>query len=271
MPHTVRPPACAGRFYPADTDELEATVRAMLDSDGQQPGPAADAPPKALIGPHAGYVFSGEVAGHAYRTLKTGSDTPPYIERVVLAGPSHFVQFDGIATSPADAFRTPLGDVPVARELADRLIDDSVLRADAEPHAREHSLETHLPFLQMTLDDFAILPVLTGDRDPAPLVSLFDKVWGDEGTLIAVSSDLSHYLDYETARAVDRQTCQHIEARDPDALQQGSACGRTAIRALLQVANRHDLQVRTLDLRNSGDTAGDRDQVVGYGAWALSR
>ncbi len=261
MSSTTRTTACAGRFYPSDPDELQSTVRAYLAGES-----ATNRTPRALIAPHAGYVYSGAVAGEAYREVR---NPEPPIERVVLAGPSHFVGFEGVAAPSHDRFETPLGEMSVDRDAIDTLEQDDCVHIDDEPHEREHALETHLPFIREAIGDVPIVPLVTGDSDPDTLASCFER-WDDPGTLLAVSSDLSHYLDYETAKEVDAETCRAIEQFQAKKLERGTACGRTAIRALLTLAKHRKYGVKTLEMKNSGDTAGDRDRVVGYGAWIFA-
>ncbi len=260
MPIT-RPAAVAGRFYPADPSELEAAVEAHLacgDADGK--------PPKAAIAPHAGYVYSGDVAGRAFAALRRASDQ---IRRVVLIGPAHHVGFEGLAISGADRFETPLGAVAVDAAARDRLIDAGLVEQLDEPHAPEHSLETHLPFLQKVLGDFELVPIVTGLASAEQVAQVLDEVWGAEETFISVSSDLSHFHTYDEARDIDARTCRAIEAMRPADIGRDDACGRLAIQGLLISAKRRNLSVETLDLRNSGDTAGPKDRVVGYGAWVV--
>ncbi len=259
----VRPPAVAGTFYPGSTGRLQEAVDSYL----AEVRPAATgSPPKALIAPHAGYVYSGPVAASGYRLLEPVAET---IERVVLIGPSHRVPLKGLAVSSADAFETPLGRVPVDRAAVDHLLElPQVCEFDAA-HAAEHSLEVHLPFLQRVLREFRLVPICAGDASTREVAGALDLVWGGPETLIVVSSDLSHYYDYETARIKDAATTRAIERLDPTALDAESACGRIAIRGLLDVARRRGLQAHSIDVRNSGDTAGPRDSVVGYGAYAF--
>ncbi len=259
----VRPAAVAGSFYPADPRRLEAEVRGFLAAAAAPAG----APPKALVAPHAGYVYSGPVAGNAFRQLAPWREA---IDRVVLLGPSHFVPFMGLALPAAAAFATPLGDVPVAAAAADRLAGlPQVVVADA-PHGREHSLEVELPFLQVALERFELVPLAVGDASPDEVAAVLDRLWGGAETLIVVSTDLSHYRDYATAAALDRATADAVVALDVDGIAVGAACGRNPLRGLLQAARQRGLVVSELDLRSSGDTAGGRDRVVGYGAFALA-
>jgi len=258
----VRPPAVAGMFYPASADELGADIDGMLDEAA-----ARGEPPKAIIVPHAGYIYSGPIAAAAYALLRPIRDR---IRRVVLLGPAHRLPFRGFALPSVKAFRTPLGDIPIDRPAIDRLRGLPEVKILDEAHAGEHCLEVHLPFLQRTLGSFALLPVVVGVASGEDVAKLLEAVWGGPETLIVISSDLSHYHDYATARSLDGHTAGAIERLDGAALDEDSACGRVPIRGLLEVAKRRGLACRRLDLRNSGDTAGPRDQVVGYGAWALT-
>lgn len=259
----VRQPAVAGSFYPADSRTLAAEVSAYLRDVSL---PAAPTPPKALIVPHAGFIYSGPVAASAYATLR-GRPTP--VERVVLLGPSHRVALTGLAATAADAFLTPLGAVPVDRDAVERALEFRQVHLAEAAHQFEHSLEVQLPFLQQVLDDFSLVPFAVGDASAAEVDEVLEALWGGEETLVVISSDLSHYYDYATAQRLDADTTRAIEAGEPDRLGSESACGRVPVRGLLLTARRHGLRCRTLDLRNSGDTAGPRDQVVGYGAYAF--
>ena len=257
-----RIPAVAGLFYPAAASELERdVVRFLAHAQGE------DAEPKALILPHAGYVYSGPVAATGYKCL---AERRASVRRVVLIGPTHRALYQGIATSGAKAFVTPLGRVPVdhvAVKAAEAL--PHVLRHDAA-HAPEHCLEVHLPFLQVVLDEFSIVPLLVGDASPAEVADVLEALWGDDETIVVVSSDLSHYHDYGTARVLDHETSEAIEAFDTTPIHGRRACGHLPIKGLLLLAERRALAVTRLDLRSSGDTAGPREQVVGYGAWAFA-
>ncbi len=258
---TVRPPAVAGTFYPAEPH----TLRRMVDGFLEQ-GQAEGEPPKAMIVPHAGYVYSGPVAASAYARLRPHART---ISRVVLLGPSHRVAFRGIAAPEADWFETPLGRVRIDQEAIDGLLDLPWVQRSDQAHALEHSLEVHLPFLQEVLEDFALVPLVVGDAQPEQVAQVIERLWGGPETLIVVSSDLSHYLDYDSARAIDERTSRAIEGLRPGDIGFDQACGALPVRGLLQVARRRGLRGRTIDLRNSGDTAGPRDQVVGYGAYVF--
>lgn len=260
----VRPAAVAGLFYPAHAEMLRGLVRQFL-AEGR--ARASGTSPKALIVPHAGYVYSGPVAGSAYALLEPLRDT---LRRVVLLGPSHRVSFSGLALSSAEAFETPLGAVALDPAAAERLAALPQVHTSDAAHAQEHSLEVQLPFLQEVLGEFSLVPISAGDASAEEVAEAIDLLWGGAETLVLVSSDLSHYCDYEVARRLDRETTRAIEELRPEGLDEGSACGRVPVRGLLVSAARHGLGARTLDLRNSGDTAGPRDQVVGYGAYAFA-
>jgi AmmeMemoRadiSam system protein B len=259
----IRQPAVAGLFYPADPEELRESVLGFLSAAKIE----QDKAPKAIVAPHAGYVYSGPVAGSAYAELAARSSA---VKRVVLLGPSHRVPFEGLAYSAADRFLTPLGTIPVDREAFDLVSDLPQVSQMEAPFEGEHCLEVQLPFLQLVLDDFRIVPFLVGDAETDEVAEVLERLWGGAETLIVISSDLSHYLDYESARRIDTQTSRAIEALRPEAIGYNQACGRNPLNGLLREAQRHRLHARTLDLRSSGDTAGPRNQVVGYGAYAFS-
>jgi len=259
----IRPAAVAGVFYSAAATELRSEVAKLLCSDTTA---AIAQVPKALIAPHAGYIYSGPVAAAAYRRLAPARER---IRRVVLLGPSHYVGFHGLVADSAEAWQTPLGTVPIDRPLAERLIEAKLIGVLDAAHAREHSLEVHLPFLQMALGEFDLVPIVAGEASSQAAAAVLDAVWGGPETLIVVSTDLSHYLDYRTCQQTDRRTAEEIERLDPSALEPESACGRVPVSGLLVVAKRRGMSIARLDLRNSGDTAGSRDRVVGYGSWAL--
>jgi AmmeMemoRadiSam system protein B len=259
----IRPAAVAGSFYPGDAPSLAAEVATYLAAAAHDPDGAR--PPKAIIAPHAGYIYSGPVAASIYARLLPLRGS---IRRVILAGPAHRVYVRGAAVPASLSFASPLGNVPVDVETVAKLRALPFVEVSDRAHAPEHSLEVHLPFLQSVLGDFALVPVVVGEATPREMADLFDAVWGGAETLIVVSSDLSHYLPYEAARRRDRGTAQAIvglEAR----LVPDEACGATPINGLLQAARRHGMAVEQVDLRNSGDTAGSRDRVVGYGAFAF--
>ncbi len=260
----TRAPAVAGFFYPEDREELEGAVASYLAAVAQpaRGGP----PPKALIVPHAGYVYSGPVAASGYARI---AGERREIRRVVLLGPSHRVPLRGLAASSSEAFATPLGVVPVDREAVDAILELPQVQVFEAAHREEHSLEVQLPFLQYLLEDFSLVPLSVGDAEPEEVGEVIERLWGGPETLLVVSSDLSHYHDYESARQLDAATTRAIEALDPEALDPESACGRVPARGLLVAAKRHGLSVETVDLRSSGDTAGDKRRVVGYGSYVF--
>ncbi|OAN50078.1 AmmeMemoRadiSam system protein B [Magnetospirillum moscoviense] len=261
----IRPTAVAGQFYPADAAQLAQQVDSYLGQAGARAQARAQVP-KALIAPHAGYVYSGPVAASAYALLEGGRDT---ITRIVLLGPSHRVAFRGMAVSGADFWASPLGPVPIDRAFIDGLQGVPMLGSLDAAHAQEHSLEVHIPFLQRCLTRFTLVPVVIGDARPEEVAALLDAAWGGPETLIVISTDLSHYLDYPSCQKLDSASVAAIERLDPNGLGRDQACGRIPVGGLLLAAKRRGLEIVTLDVRNSGDTAGPKDRVVGYGAWAL--
>lgn len=261
--NAIRRPAVAGQFYPNDPGELRsAVVGYMAKAATAKTGPA----PKALIAPHAGYIYSGPVAANAYALIAPMKGT---IKRVILLGPCHRVPVNGCALSGADAFMTPLGPIEIDKDAAKALSDLPQVKVFDDTHAFEHSLEVHLPFLQVVLGDFKLLPLVVGQASPAEIADVLEKLWGGPETLIVVSSDLSHYLPYDTAREIDGRTRRAIENLDPAAIGRDQACGRIPVGGLLETAKRRHMRVETVDVRNSGDTAGPKDRVVGYGSWAF--
>ncbi len=224
--------------------------------------------PKAIVAPHAGYIYSGPVAASAYVRLLPAKEQ---ISRVVLLGPSHRVPLLGCACSTAHYFATPLGNIPVDRKTVNDILTLPFVREMDQAHALEHSLEVHLPFLQEVLTEFSLVPVVVGDCTPKEVAELLEKVWGGAETLIVVSSDLSHYHDYATARKMDALTCRAIEQLDVDSIDSEHACGVMPLRGLLTAAKHHGLHASTVDCRNSGDTAGPRNQVVGYGSYVFEQ
>ena len=258
---SIRKPAVAGSFYPAEPKALHAQVTALLRAA------AVGAPvPKAIIAPHAGYIYSGPIAASVYARVASARGT---IRRVVLLGPSHRVAFHGLAAPSVDYLETPLGRIAVDRSAWQQLADMPQFTIDDSPHAREHSLEVQLPFMQEALGEVAVVPLAVGDASPPEVGEVIERLWGGPETLIVISSDLSHYYDYDTAQRLDRETSSAIEALRYEDLDYESACGRVPVSGLLYVARKRGLKVSTVDLRNSGDTAGDRARVVGYGAYVV--
>lgn len=260
---TVRPAAVAGSFYPLSSEALRSAVSCYLDNAA-----SSQIVPKALIVPHAGYIYSGPIAGTAYAAARTLAGT---VSRVVLLGPSHYVAIRGLALPQCRRFRMPMGEISLDLEAC-RLA--SVMRqviVDDAPHEREHSLEVQLPFIDLSLGEVALVPFSVGDCPAEVVADVIEGLWGGDETLIVVSSDLSHYLGYEEAMTRDAATARAIERLDAASIDRSDACGAACIRGLLLAAARRGLRAVTLDLRNSGDTAGPRDAVVGYGAFAFSR
>lgn len=258
----VRPPAVAGQFYPRGPVELRRMVADFL----RNVKPDAAVAPKAIIAPHAGYFFSGPVAASACARFAPARDV---IRRVVLIGPSHHVPFQGLAASGADAFETPLGLVPVDTDAVRLICSLPQVSLVDEAHDREHSLEVHLPFLQIVLDEFKIVPLVTGNATDLQVAEVVAALWGGPETRFVISSDLSHYRTYAEACELDLATSRAIEEFRGDDISEPQACGRIPICGLLRAARQHGLHARTVDLRNSGDIAGPRNEVVGYGAFVL--
>ena len=263
---TVRPAAVAGMFYPGAPRALEANVRALLDA-APRPASTDAAWPKALIVPHAGYIYSGPIAARAYARLLPGRSR---IRRVVLLGPVHRVPIRGLALPGADSFLTPLGAVAVDAEAAGELRKLPQVCESEAAHSLEHSLEVQLPFLQTVLEAFTLVPLAVGDASPSEVAEVIERVWGGPETLIVVSSDLSHYHPYEQATEIDRSTADEILAL-ADTLDHEQACGATPINGFALCARRRNLFPELIDLRNSGDTAGEKSRVVGYAAFAFAR
>jgi AmmeMemoRadiSam system protein B len=257
----IRPPAVAGQFYPDDASELREVVRDCLQSR-----PASGIVPKAIIAPHAGYVYSGPIAGSAYTLVEQARGT---ITRVVLVGPSHRVAFKGLALSSATHFSTALGEIPIDQSAVAHIRALPQVTVLDAAHGREHSLEVHLPFLQVALGQFTLVPLVVGDASPAEVADVLEQLWGGPETLIVVSSDLSHFHNYTTARRMDAATSAAIEALRGEDIGYEDACGCVPVAGLLLAAQRHGLSARTLDVRNSGDAGGPHDRVVGYGAYAF--
>jgi len=256
----------AGSFYPGDAHALRGVIRECLDAARETTEPR-DPWPKALIVPHAGYMYSGRVAATAFVRIEASRER---VSRVVLIGPSHHVRFAGLAVPSSTAFDTPLGSVAIDETARRQILRFPFVDVLDDAHQWEHSLEVQLPFLQEVLGAFTVLPIAVGRASPAQVEEVLEALWGGEETLIVVSSDLSHYFDYDTAKRMDTATASAIESLEPERIAADDACGRIGVQGLLKAARRHGLAARTLDLRSSGDTAGCRDAVVGYGAWELT-
>lgn len=257
-----RRPAVAGLFYPGDARVLQETVDALLAA--AQPAPAEPLP-KAIVAPHAGYVYSGPVAASIYARLWPLRGR---VTRVVLLGPTHRVAIRGLAYPGCHWFETPLGKVEIDQDALDVLRMLPQVTCSPAAHAQEHSLEVHVPFLQAVLGTFKLVPLAVGHASPAEVAAVLDALWGGPETLIVVSSDLSHYLPYREAQQVDQATADAIVHLRTDIDHEG-ACGATPVSGLAYTARRRGLTAELVDLRNSGDTAGDKSRVVGYGAFAF--
>ncbi len=280
---TIRQPAVAGTFYPADQQQLHddvgqyikdalVSLRADLQTSSQSGSQTSNPVPKAIIVPHAGYIYSGPVAASAYARLLPARD---HIHRVILLGPSHQVPFRGLATSQADSFATPLGNIKIDKEAMALIADLPQVHPLDEAHALEHSLEVHLPFLLEVLNNFQLLPLVVGEASPTEVAEVLERLWGGPETLIVISSDLSHYHDYTTAQQMDKTTSKAIESLQPESIHSKDACGSRPVSGLLHLARQRGLFASTIDLRNSFDTAGgdatsSKGRVVGYGAYVFN-
>jgi AmmeMemoRadiSam system protein B len=261
---TIRPAAVAGSFYPGDAPALAAEVAAYIAE--ATPAAARARAPKAIIAPHAGYMYSGAIAGSIYARL---APLAGIVRRVVLAGPAHRVFVKGVAIPSAQGFASPLGTVALDLAALAALRKLPFVEVSDRAHAHEHSLEVHLPFLQAVLGEFALVPLVVGDASPVQMAQLLDALWGGPETLIVVSSDLSHYLPYDSARGRDRDTARAIVGLEATLVPE-EACGAAPINGLLTAARARGMSAELVDLRNSGDTAGTHDRVVGYGAFAFT-
>lgn len=258
----VRPPAVAGMFYPDSPAALAGAVDRML---AEAPPSRAESVPKALIVPHAGYMYSGTTAAAAYAQLKPASSR---IRRVVLLGPTHRVAVAGLALPEGEAFTTPLGDVHVDAAAVAALAELPQVVFSDRVHANEHSLEVHLPFLQRVLEHFTVVPLAVGDASTEEVAEVIDLLWGGPETLIVVSTDLSHFLPYDKARSVDDETCQRV-LKNNAWLETDQACGAHPLNGLLLATQRHGLMPELVATCNSGDTGGSKDRVVGYASFVI--
>ncbi|MEO5340915.1 MAG: AmmeMemoRadiSam system protein B [Magnetococcus sp. MYC-9] len=252
----VRQPAVAGSFYPGDPVQLRSMVRQLLDR-----APVGDPSPCAMVVPHAGYVYSGYTAACAYRNLDRATPERPL--RVILLSPSHRIAFEGISVGDYRAFLTPLGEVEVDQEGVQQLASLPDVERDTAPHQMEHALEVHLPFLQETVVHFRLVPIVFGRISGGHLADLVARIWRP-GDLLLASTDLSHYHTYEEARRLDRQCLEALERITPRTMEKAEACGNIGVCALLELARRRQWRSALADYRTSGDTAGDKDRVVGY-------
>ena len=269
----IRPAAVSGMFYPGHEKELRNTVRNYLQSAGEEKSEHKIAlneisAIRMLIVPHAGYIYSGKTAAFAYQLLQQCKNQ---IRRVLMLGPAHRVWLTGAALPEADSFETPLGQIKLDSELMEKMLEDySWITLNDQAHAEEHSLEVQLPFLQETLNDFKIIPLVVGDTDTEMLAQMILKYSADDQTLVVISTDLSHYHDYKTSSELDLHTAKAIESLSPELLSPEDACGAYPLRGALLAAVKSAWQVHRLDLCNSGDTTGDKARVVGYGAWMVT-
>jgi hypothetical protein len=269
----IRPPAVASMFYPGGTAELRNAVQNYLSNAGTEEdvpklkkGETAEL--RTLIVPHAGYIYSGKIAASAYRLLEQNQNQ---FKRVLLLGPAHRVWLEGAAFPEADAFQTPLGEITLDKELIEKMLAEfSWISVSDEAHAEEHCLEVQLPFLQETLGEFKLLPLVVGDAKTELLAALIQQFSEDHETLIVISTDLSHFHDYQTAREIDARTANAIELLEQNRISTEDACGAYPLRGALLAASQNQWNVHRLGLCNSGDTAGDHGRVVGYGAWAMT-
>jgi len=267
----IRPPAVASMFYPGGATELRNAVQNYLSNAGTEEdvpklkkGETAEL--RTLIVPHAGYIYSGKIAASAYRLLEQNQ-----FKRVLLLGPAHRVWLEGAAFPEADAFETPLGEITLDKELIEKILAEfSWISVSDEAHSEEHCLEVQLPFLQETLGEFKLLPLVVGDAKTELLAALIQQFSEDTETLIVISTDLSHFHDYQTAREIDARTANAIELLEQNRISTEDACGAYPLRGALLAASQNQWNVHRLGLCNSGDTAGDRGRVVGYGAWAMT-
>jgi MEMO1 family protein len=255
-------PNVAGKFYPEDPEILEQEVLGMLADASNKAGLPT---PKAIIAPHAGYVYSGPIAASAYACL---AKTKKQIKRVVLLAPAHQYPINGIATTKAESYTTPLGQIPIDQKTIANL-SFPFLQISEEAFTFEHTIEVHLPFLQLTLDSFSLVPLLIGSASVNHVEKILDKLWGGPETLVVISSDLSHYYPYAAAKTLDAETTDAILNLNPNGISTECACGATAIQGLLTIAAEKKMKATQVDLRNSGDIAGHKDQIVGYGAFHL--
>ncbi len=255
----IRYPAVAGIFYPVDPQELKQILQGFLDEKTIK-----QSLPKAMIVPHAGLIYSGSIAASAYAQLQTFAEQ---ITRIVLLGPTHHVAFHGMAFPTAHIFVTPLGNIPIDQQTISSVTHFPFVSISDLAHLQEHSLEVQLPFLQALIPTFSLVPAVIGESSPQEVGEILEALWGGDETLIIISSDLSHYHGYTEAKQLDKHTSEAIESFHIEAINHHHACGRNAVNGLLLLAKKKHLQVTTVDLRNSGDTAGSKDRVVGYGAY----
>lgn len=261
----IRLPSVAGLFYPDDATRLQFQLSSLFEKAARE-GLASGYHPRAIVSPHAGYIYSGEIAANAFSSVLPRRDE---IERVIVLGPSHQIAFEGAACPSASQFATPLGNIDVDTQEIKRLQAQGLVIINDAAHVREHSLEVQLPFLQYLLTDFVIVPIVVGQCDAASVAKILEHYWNNDKDLIVISSDLSHYLEYYDARSVDLDTTASIEACRWRDIGPHQACGYHPLRGLLKLGLEKNCTSTCIDLRNSGDTAGDKSRVVGYGAYVF--
>lgn len=260
----IRPPAVADMFYPADDKKLKKMILEYLD---EAPFTQIEGKLKAIIAPHAGYVYSGPVAAYAYKLLEKLDQSVQW--KILLLGPSHRVFLNGAAVTAFKKWNTPFGNVEV-RDIRDEIGDNELIVDLPGADREEHSLEVQVPFLQMVLKNFVIYPLMLGDLNTKVLAEYLTEFCKRDDVIVVASSDLSHYLEYSEAKGIDLETCKSIEKIDIEGMQdRGDACGKMGILTLLHLARELNWKCKLLDYRNSGDTAGTKDQVVGYGSFAF--
>ncbi|MFK5913052.1 MAG: AmmeMemoRadiSam system protein B [Woeseiaceae bacterium] len=264
--HHIRQPAVAGMFYPADKQSLKDDIHQYLNQVHDPRGEQLIMP-KAIVVPHAGYIYSAPIAASAYKQIIPLKDK---INRVILLGPSHRVGFRGLAVPESDIFNTPLGNIPIDKKGIKLLAGLTQVIVSEQAHRDEHSLEVQLPFLQEVLGEFSLIPLVVGDAERHEVAEVINRLWDEEHTLIVISTDLSHYHEYNEAKQLDRATSEAIENLKPDLIGYDDACGRNGLKGMMTVAKEKNLSVDTIDLRNSGDTAGDKNRVVGYDTVLMS-
>ena len=258
----IRQPAVAGLFYPSDKQILKDDIQHYLAGVSVE----YKILPKALIVPHAGYVYSGPIAASAFKQIVPHKNK---INRIVLLGPSHRVAFKGLAVPESDIFNTPLGNIPIDQNSIQKLSGLSQIIVSDKAHEEEHSLEVQLPFLQEILGEFSLVPIVVGDAERHEVADVINRLWGNEDTLIVISTDLSHYHSYNKAKQLDRDTSDAVVNLKSNLIDYDHACGRNGLNGMLTIAEEKNLSIDVLDLRNSGDTAGDKSRVVGYGAYVV--
>ena len=254
----IRKAAVAGTFYPSDPQELRETIQDFYDNAEDQPATG-----KVLIAPHAGYIYSGPIAASCYGPLRKRADE---ISRVILLGPSHYVGFHGMAVPECDFYETPLGNIKIDQEARETALNCEEVLSFDQAHLQEHSLEVHLPFLKESLNDFEFLPIVVGACNPKKVADLIKSLWAGSETLIVISTDLSHFKDYKDASKSDRNTCSKIETLDIN-FDHNDACGSTPVKGLILAAKDKGIIPKLIDLRNSGDTSGNKSRVVGYASF----